>query len=89
MGLPVPEPKGAFYMFPDITSTGISSEEFATRLFQKHNVAVVPGSVFGLGGEGHIRVCYATAIDKIKIAMDRIAEFVAELREEQKQKQQG
>lgn len=89
MGLPVPEPKGAFYMFPDITSTGISSEEFATRLFQKHNVAVVPGSVFGLGGEGHIRVCYATAVDKIKIAMDRIAEFVAELREEQKQKQQG
>ena len=84
MGLPVPEPKGAFYMFPDITSTGISSEEFATRLFQKYNVAVVPGSVFGLGGEGHIRVCYATAVDKIKIAMERIAEFVEELRAEQK-----
>ena len=84
MGLPVPEPKGAFYMFPDITSTGISSEEFATQLFQKHNIAVVPGSVFGLGGEGHIRVCYATAIDKIKIAMERIAEFVAELKNAKK-----
>ncbi len=80
MGLPVPEPKGAFYMFPDITSTGMTSEAFATELFNKHNVAVVPGSVFGLGGEGHIRVCYATAIDKIKIAMQRIAEFVSELR---------
>ena len=84
MGLPVPEPKGAFYMFPDITSTGISSEEFATRLFQKYNIAVVPGSVFGLGGEGYIRVCYATAIDKIKIAMERIAEFVSELKSAKK-----
>ena len=80
MGLPVPEPKGAFYMFPDITSTGLTSEEFATQLFQKHNVAVVPGSVFGLGGEGHIRVCYATAVEKIKIALERIEEFVNELR---------
>ena len=75
MGLPVPEPKGAFYMFPDISSTGLTSEEFATRLFNKHSVAVVPGSVFGAGGEGHIRCCYATAIDKIKTALDRIAEF--------------
>lgn len=80
MGLPVPEPTGAFYMFPDISSTGLTSEEFATQLFQKYNVAVVPGSVFGLGGEGHIRCCYATAVDKIKIALDKIAEFVAELK---------
>ena len=80
MNIPVPEPKGAFYMFPDISSTGLTSEEFATRLFKKHNVAVVPGSVFGAGGEGHIRCCYATAIDKIKIAMDRIQSFVEELR---------
>lgn len=80
MGLPVPEPTGAFYMFPDITSTGLTSEEFALQLFQKHNVAVVPGSVFGLGGEGHIRCCYATSIEKIKIALDKIAEFVAELK---------
>lgn len=80
MGIPVPEPTGAFYMFPDISSTGLSDEEFATQLFQKYNVAVVPGSVFGLGGQGHIRCCYATAIDKIKIAMERIAQFVAELK---------
>ena len=80
MGLPVPEPKGAFYMFPDITSTGLTSEEFATRLFQKYNVAVVPGSVFGAGGEGHIRCCYATAIDKIKIALEKMALMVEELK---------
>ena len=76
MGLPVPEPTGAFYMFPDISSTGMSDEEFATRLFQEYNIAVVPGSVFGKAGEGHIRCCYATAVDKIKVALDRIAEFV-------------
>lgn len=80
MGLSVPEPKGAFYMFPDISSTGLTSEQFATQLFQKHSVAVVPGSVFGLGGEGHIRCCYATAVDKLKIALDRIADFVKELK---------
>ena len=80
MGLHVPEPKGAFYMFPDISSTGLSSEEFATRLFKEHNVAVVPGSVFGEGGEGHIRVCYATAVDKIKVALERIAQMVKDLK---------
>ena len=80
MGLPVPEPTGAFYMFPDITSTGLSSEEFALQLFQKYSIAVVPGSVFGLGGEGHIRCCYATSIDNIKIALDKIKEFVDEIR---------
>lgn len=80
MGLSVPEPTGAFYMFPSITGLGLSSEEFATQLFQRHNVAVVPGSVFGAGGEGHIRCCYATGIDKMKVALDRIAEFVRELR---------
>ncbi len=76
MGLSVPEPTGAFYMFPDISSTGLTSEEFATELFKEYNVAVVPGSVFGLGGEGHVRCCYATAIDKIKTALDRIEEMV-------------
>lgn len=80
MGLSVPEPTGAFYMFPDISSTGLSAEEFATELFQKHNVAVVPGTAFGSAGEGHIRCCYATAIDKIKTALDRIALLVEEHR---------
>ena len=80
MNLPVPNPTGAFYMFPDITSTHMTSEEFATRLFQEYSVAVVPGSVFGKGGEGHIRCCYATAIDKIKIALERIADMVEKSR---------
>src|SRR5574344_117817 len=78
MGLSVPEPKGAFYMFPDITSTGLTSEQFATALIQKYAVAVVPGNVFGLGGEGHVRCCYATSVDKIKVALERIAQLVEE-----------
>ncbi len=82
MGLHVPEPTGAFYMFPDISPTGMSAEDFATELFQKHNVAVVPGTAFGEAGKGHIRCCYATSIEKIKIALDRIALFI----EEKKQK---
>jgi len=78
--LPVPNPTGAFYMFPDITSTHMTSEEFATKLFKDYSVAVVPGSVFGKGGEGHIRCCYATAIDKIKIALERIRDMVEKSR---------
>ncbi len=78
MGLHVPEPTGAFYMFPDITPTGLSADEFATELFQKYNVAVVPGTAFGNAGAGHIRCCYATSIDKIKTALDRIKKLVEE-----------
>lgn len=78
MGLPCVEPEGAFYMFPDIRPTGMTSEEFATELIQKHNVAVVPGTCFGSGGEGFIRCCYATDVNKIKIAMARIGEMVKE-----------
>ena len=80
MGLPVVEPEGAFYMFPDIRSTGISSEEFATKLIEEYNVAVVPGTAFGAGGEGFIRCCYATDIEKIKIAVSKIAEMVKNLK---------
>ena len=80
MGLPVADPEGAFYMFPDIRSTGLTSEEFATELIQKHHVAVVPGSVFGAGGEGFIRCCYATDIGKIKIALARIKDMLDEVR---------
>ena len=76
MGLPCIEPEGAFYMFPDIRPTGMTSEAFATELIEKHNVAVVPGTCFGAGGEGFIRCCYATDINKIKIAMERIASMV-------------
>ena len=78
MGLPCTEPEGAFYMFPDIRPTGLTSEEFAKELLEKYKIAVVPGTAFGDCGEGFIRCCYATDINKIKIAMERIAQFVAE-----------
>ncbi len=80
MGLPVAEPDGAFYIFPDIRSTGLSSEEFATKLINDYKVAVVPGTVFGAGGEGFIRCCYATDINKLKIALERIGEMVTALK---------
>lgn len=76
MGLPVTEPEGAFYIFPDIRQTGFTSEEFAARLIQEYQVAVVPGSVFGEGGEGFIRCSYATDISKLKEAVSRIAQMV-------------
>jgi aminotransferase len=79
MGLPAAEPEGAFYIFPDIRPTGLTSEEFATELIRKHQVAVVPGSVFGAGGEGFIRCCYATDIAKIKIALSRMQLLLNEL----------
>ncbi len=79
MGLPVAEPDGAFYIFPDIRSTGLTSEEFATQLINDYKVAVVPGTVFGAGGEGFIRCCYATDISKLKIALERIGQMVTAL----------
>ena len=81
MGLSCIEPEGAFYMFVDIRSTGLKSEEFATELIQKYSVAVVPGTCFGDCGEGFIRCCYATDINKIKVAMERIADLVKEKKE--------
>ena len=80
MGLETAEPEGAFYMFPDIRSTGLTSEEFATRLIENYQVAVVPGNVFGKAGEGFIRCCYATSTEKIKIAMERIACMVKSIK---------
>ena len=78
MGLHCFEPYGAFYVFPSVRSTGLSSEEFCSRLLMEKNVAAVPGNAFGPCGEGNIRCCYATALDKLNIALDRIAEFVKE-----------
>ncbi|MBO6100215.1 MAG: aminotransferase class I/II-fold pyridoxal phosphate-dependent enzyme, partial [Spirochaetaceae bacterium] len=72
MGLPCNEPEGAFYMFPDIRPSGMTSEEFATEAIEKYRVAVVPGTCFGAGGEGFIRCCYATDITKIKEALSRL-----------------
>jgi aminotransferase len=80
MGLPCRSPRGAFYVFPEITSTGLTSRDFSLRLLKEKNVAVVPGPAFGTGGEGHVRCSFATAYDQIKIAMERMAEFSRELR---------
>ncbi len=79
MGLSLHVPEGAFYCFPSIRETGLSSEVFAMRLLEEKRVAVVPGSVFGLGGEGHIRCCYAADFDLLKEALSRIAAFVKAL----------
>ncbi len=74
-GLPTFEPEGAFYCFPDIRSTGLSSEEFAQRLLEEERVAVVPGDAFGPSGAGYVRCSYATAYEKIDEAVHRITRF--------------
>jgi aminotransferase len=78
IGLPCHSPKGAFYVFPDITSTGLKSKDFSLRLLKSQKVAVVPGSAFGACGEGFVRCCFATGLDKLKEAMARIEQFVNE-----------
>ena len=80
MGLECASPRGAFYVFPKITSTGLTSRDFSMKLLKEKKVAVVPGTAFGSGGEGHVRCSFATALDQIKIAMERMAEFCSELR---------
>ena len=79
MGLPCLMPHGAFYAFPNITSTGLTSMEFAKKLLMSEKVAVVPGTAFGECGEGFIRCSYATSIDGIKTAMEKIEKFIKEL----------
>ncbi|MCQ6265245.1 aminotransferase [Fictibacillus sp. WQ 8-8] len=79
LGLSCHIPGGAFYVFPSIVKTGLSSEEFAEQLLMKEQVAVVPGSVFGVSGEGHVRCSYATSIQKLEEAMRRIDRFVKTL----------
>jgi aminotransferase len=76
LGLPTFEPRGAFYAFPDISSTGLTSDEFTERLLLEERVAVVPGSAFGPSGEGHVRMCYATSYEKLETALERIGRFV-------------
>ena len=76
MGIPCFKPQGAFYAFPDITPTGLSSYDFAMRLLDEENVACVPGSAFGACGEGFVRCSYATDIEQIREAMLRFARFV-------------
>lgn len=76
MGLPYIKPDGAFYLFVDIRSTGLTSEAFAVKLITDYQVAVVPGHVFGTCGEGFVRCCYATDIAKIRIALERIGKLL-------------
>ncbi len=80
MGLPCFEPRGAFYMFPCIKEFGLTSDEFATRLLQEEELAVVPGTAFGDCGEGFLRISYAYSIDELKEAMRRMGNFISRLR---------
>lgn len=80
MGLPCFEPFGAFYVFPDIREFGMTSEEFAFALLDSQNLAIVPGTAFGDSGEGFLRISYAYSLEKLKIAMERMALFIQELR---------
>ena len=81
LGIPCFEPRGAFYIFPDITKFGMSSEEFATELLREEKVAVVPGSAFGECGEGFIRISYAYSIEELKAALARIEAFLKKIRQ--------
>jgi aminotransferase len=76
LGLDCFEPKGAFYAFPSITSTGMTSDQFAEKLLTQQKVAVVPGNVFGSSGDGFLRCSYASGLDELKIALERMGEFL-------------
>ncbi len=80
MGLPCFEPYGAFYVFPDISEFGMTSEDFCTALLKAENVAVVPGSAFGDCGDKHVRISYAYSVDTLKEAMKRLGRFIEKLR---------
>jgi len=79
IGLPTFEPRGAFYAFPRISGTGLSSDEFSERLLFDHHVAAIPGGAFGPSGEGHLRASYATSYADIEEALTRIERFVGSL----------
>lgn len=79
MGLPCHLPEGAFYVFPSVRQTGLTSEEFAEKLLTQHKVAVVPGNAFGECGEGHIRCSYATSLEQLQEAMKKMKQFVGNL----------
>lgn len=79
IGIPCPEPLGAFYAFPNISGSGLPDTEFAERLLNEQRVAVVPGSAFGPSGAGHVRCSYATSLPQIEEALKRIAAFLASL----------
>jgi aminotransferase len=80
MGLPCHLPRGSFYAFPCIESTGLSSKDFAVKLLEQEKVACVPGGAFGPSGEGYLRCCFATALDQIEVAVERMAGFLKRVR---------
>jgi aminotransferase len=80
IGLDCFEPRGAFYAFPSIKTTGMTSEVFAEKLLLEEHVAVVPGDAFGKSGEGHVRCCYATSMEEIEEALERMGRFVKKYR---------
>ena len=79
MGLDCFEPEGAFYVFPSIQSTGLSSEEFCEKLLHAQRVALIPGTAFGASGEGHVRVSYAYSLNHLAEALKRIERFLHSL----------
>ncbi len=79
IGLPTVEPRGAFYAFPHVGGTGLTSEQFSERLLFEEHVAVVPGDSFGPSGAGHVRACYATSYEQLEEALVRIERFLARL----------
>ena len=83
IGLPCFEPKGAFYVFPDIRGTGLSSDEFCERFLMEEKVAVISGSAFGAGGEGFVRCCYATSMKDLSEALTRLDNFLTNLKKKQ------
>lgn len=84
IGLKCFEPYGAFYVFPDISEFGMTSEEFATRFLEEERVAVVPGTAFGASGEGFIRISYAYSLEDLKVALGRLEKFLERLRDEKR-----
>ena len=80
LGLDCFEPRGAFYTFPCIKSTGLTSEEFCDRFLAEERVAVIPGSAFGPGGEGYVRACYAASMKNLDEALKRLERFLANLK---------
>jgi aminotransferase len=76
IGLECFEPRGAFYMFPCIKSTGLSSTEFCEQFLMSEKVAVIPGNAFGPGGEGFVRMCYASSMENISTALKRMEKFI-------------
>ena len=79
LGLPTVEPRGAFYAFPDISRSGLSSVEFSDRLLREQQVAVIPGSAFGPSGEGYVRAALATSYEDLEEALVRIERFLSTL----------